>query len=164
MSGVPATIARDNPRVLEQWKTPRQRITSPVEKSENDISRIFAPILEIVFNYPITSLFVLVSLGLSSVPVIIFCSFVAITFVMTFLGFLMIEGTLISFAVVILSGALFAVLCLSISISFILAVILSSSHLGYGIAQYAVSLLERYLPGVKHRLTKFFNIQSSKGE
>ena len=165
MAGVQVASTKDiSHHVLEDWEKTRKHSNTPFKKNKTNVSETYAPLLEIVYNYPIISLFVAVSLGLSCVPVIIFCSFVAITFLVTFMGFLMVEGTLISIAAVILSCALFTVVCFSFLVSFMLVIIWSSSNVGYSIARYAALLMEKYIPGFKLKLMQFFTTHSLQKE
>ena len=146
----------------------KERVTNItlVYNWKNEMFNKAAPILAVVREYPIASLFIGVLLGFSLVPLIIFWSIVAVSGFLTFVGFLMVEGTIVTFALVWLSVVLFWAICLSILLSCFLGIVwyTCSTAANYGAVNHAVSVFDQYLPGVKPKMTQFFTVGSPKKE
>lgn len=88
-------------------------------------------------EHPIMTLFMLLLAAMCSVPILCFLAFVFGSLFFTFMGFLFVEGFLLTLASVLLGGVLFIVGFLSLGVSSFLA-----------IAWYAVSTSQRLLTKV----------------
>lgn len=144
--------------LVERRQRPREISNALVNKwRKNDVSSIMAPILEFIQEYPFTSLFIGVFVGLSSLPLVVFFSFVAISFFVSFLGFMMVEGTIIGFAVIMLSFTLFVMVCVAVLLSFFLVTVWCSSAAGYELLQQVLPLLDKYIPEAKLKFTKLID-------
>ncbi|WAQ95674.1 hypothetical protein MAR_028364 [Mya arenaria] len=84
-------------------------------------------------HHPVGSVFLLVTLGMCSVPVIIFLVFVFSSLVFTFLGFLFVEGTLLAVSTFILGGALLLVGMLALCFSMFLVCSYYFVQIGSGV-------------------------------
>ena len=163
MAGVEASPRENSDGVVERSETPRATSIALVYHwKKNNVFSIIPPLLKLFHEYPIPTLFIAVLVGLSTIPLVVFWSFVALSSFLTFLSFLMVEGTLISLALVLLSIVLFGVICLSFFLSSFLVIMWCSTAAGYSILHSAVSLLDKYLPGVKPKLSQYFTIESPK--
>lgn len=78
-----------------------------------DIKTAAAPLLQFADQHPFVTLFLGILIALAILPILIFCTFIIMTFMFTLLGFLLIEGTLLSIATFMLSITLFGVVCIS---------------------------------------------------
>ncbi|XP_002740711.1 uncharacterized protein LOC100373492 [Saccoglossus kowalevskii] len=67
----------------------------------------FDRIVEYGNEHPIVALSVIVAVALASIPVVVFVSFAITTIFISFLGFVFVEGTLLTFGGVVLSAILF---------------------------------------------------------
>lgn len=106
-----------------------------VKWRDTKIGVIVAPILAFVMEYPIATLFIAVFAGLSTLPVVLFISFVLYSLLFTILGFAMIEGTFLMIAVCLLSAVIFFVFFVSICITSLLILTWTSAAIGYNWAQ-----------------------------
>jgi hypothetical protein len=98
-----------------------------------DIKMQAAPLLHFSNEHPVITLFLGVLAGLCVLPLLLFLMFVVMTFMLTFLGFLLIEGILLSFATIILSITLFGIICTSFFITSFLVLVwfsITASNLG----------------------------------
>ena len=106
-----------------------------VKWRDTNIGVIVAPVLAFVMEYPIATLFIAVFAGLSTLPIVLFISFVLYSLLFTILGFAMIEGTFLMIAVCLLSAVIFFVFFVSICITSLLILTWSSAAIGYSLAQ-----------------------------
>ncbi|XP_048575858.1 uncharacterized protein LOC125557364 [Nematostella vectensis] len=79
-----------------------------------DLQKTAMPLLHFANQYPGTALFLGIVSGLSVLPLVLFMTFVCTTLMFTILGFIMVEGTLISIACCFLAVTLFCVTCISL--------------------------------------------------
>ena len=110
---------------------------------DTKIGCYMAPVLAFVNEYPITTLFVCVCLGLSAMPLVLFASFVIYSLLFTVFAFAMVEGTLLLVAFSLFCGVLFLVVCVSICATGLLiltwcsaAAVCSLAQKFRGVAQY----------------------------
>ena len=111
-----------------------------------DVKGAIAPLLKFISGYPITALFIGVLIGLASLPVVMFVSFVVTTLLFTIFGFVLVEGTLLTIAIFVLSVVLFIVICVSVFVTALLVFTWSSAALWYGVATRMQSVVIYYFP------------------
>lgn len=97
-------------RLLQRWE-------------ELDIKTQAAPLLHFANDHPFITVFLGILAGLCFLPLLIFLTFVMMTFMFTFFGFLLVEGTLVSIATILLAITLFGVVCVSFSMTAFLVLI-----------------------------------------
>ena len=115
---------------------------------DTNIGVIVAPVLAFVMEYPIATLFIAVFAGLSTLPVVLFISFVLYSLLFTILGFAMIEGTLLMIAVSLLSAVIFFVFFVSICITSLLILTWTSAAVGYSLAQKLQWIVHYFFPNL----------------
>lgn len=120
-------------RIFQKWK-------------DTNIGVVVAPVLAFVMEYPIATLFFTVFAGLSTLPVVLFVSFVLYSFIFTIFGFALVEGTLLMIAVSLLSAVIFFVIFVSICITALLILTWSSAALGYSLAQKLQGIVCYFFP------------------
>lgn len=81
--------------------------------SEFDVRTAAAPLVQFAEQHPFLALFIGVAAAFAFLPFLIFCMFVIMTFLGTLVGFLMVEGMLLSIATVMLLMTLIGVVCIS---------------------------------------------------
>lgn len=91
-------------RLLQRWE-------------QLDIKTQAAPLLHFANEHPFITVFLGILAGLCFLPLLIFLTFVMMTFMFTFFGFLLVEGTLVSIATILLAITLFGVVCASFCIT-----------------------------------------------
>lgn len=126
-------------RIFYKWK-------------DTNIGLIVAPVLAFVMEYPIATLFIAVFVGLSALPLVLFISFVLYSVLFTFLGFAMLEGTLLMIAVSLLSAVMFFVFFVSVCITALLTLTWTSAAIGYSLTQKLHGILHYFFPHLNLRL------------
>ncbi|KAK2160619.1 hypothetical protein LSH36_129g03011 [Paralvinella palmiformis] len=115
-------------------------------------------------DHPIMTLGAVLTFCMCSIPITCFLFFVMGSLFLTFLGFIFVEGFLLTLASVLLGGALFIVGMLSIGASSILAVAWCVLTAGTGCFTAIKSkiMTTRYSP--RHSLFSFLSYEHTNGE
>lgn len=95
------------------------------------------------FDHPILCVFAGVLLAMCSVPVFCFFVFAVTTASFLFLGFLLVEGTILACALLVLLGAMFVMTCLSIGCTI---VILMMYYITMFVLQLSVGVKQKPIP------------------
>ena len=113
---------------------------------DTNVGLIVAPVLAFVMEYPIATLFIVVFVGLSALPVVLFISFVLYSLLFTIFGFAMIEGTLLMIAFSLLSAVIFFVFFVSVCITALLVLTWTSAAIGYSLTHKLQGIVHYFFP------------------
>jgi len=130
--------------------------------NELDIKSATRPLLKFADEHPIATLFIAILSGLAMLPLLLFFTFAAMTFMFTLFGFLLIEGTLLSIATVMLTITLFGVVCASfIFTALLVSIWFAAATSNFGV-QKLKNLIQAKVPLVRE--ARLFEIDHLKGE
>jgi len=130
--------------------------------NELDVKAAARPLLKFADEHPIATLFIAILLGLAMLPLLLFFTFAAMTFMFTLFGFLLIEGTLLSIATVMLTITLFGVVCASfIFTALLVSVWFAAATSSVGV-QKLKQVIQKKVPLVRE--TRLFEMEYLKSE
>lgn len=115
-------------------------------KYTSNVGSILASVFAFVVEYPIVTMFIAIFVGLSALPVVLFMSFVLYSLLFTILGFALIEGTLLMFAVSMLSAVIFFVFFVSVCVTVLAMLTWTSATIGFGLGQKLQGTVQYLFP------------------
>ena len=115
-------------------------------KDASNVGSILASVFAFVMEYPIVTMFIAIFVGLSALPVVLFMSFVLYSLLFTILGFALIEGTLLMFAVSLLSAVIFFVFFVSVCVTVLAMLTWTSATIGFSLAQKLQGTVQYLFP------------------
>lgn len=115
-------------------------------KYTSSVGSILASVFAFVMEYPIVTMFIAIFVGLSTLPVVLFMSFVLHSLLFTILGFALIEGTLLMFAISLLSAVIFFVFFVSVCVTVLVMLTWTSATIGFSLAQKMQGIVQYLFP------------------